>query len=617
MTDRAGSDGLRELAAALEHFPSLFALSYDAIALYGPDGTIVAGNDAARALVGKLRGSHFSRHLRFRELAHAEAQFQIALSGKPVEFESVFTRHDGQAINVIARLVPALVDRRVVGVFGTARDITALRRAEASRDESRQEFLSLFEQHPDSISMVDANGRYERMNAAAERLTGYRSDEVAGKKVGAIVAPGEQEEWERFIQRLLRSGAPTRYEREFVRKDGSRGESEGTAVPILVKNSVQGLFLMSRDITERLRETAALAVQAQRTHALYRMASEIGAEAHEQTTSALTFGLQELGFESAFVVVGAGDSVAIERNVGTHVPAAAGDPLFRRLFRETIAGSGLLEAGEAALNVRAAEFGSSAFCRSFLGVPLDVENGRYGALGFVSRSATVPLTDFDREFVRAVGELAAVSIARANEDKRLQGLAHYDALTALPNRLLLSDRFKQALATAQRRCEQLAVYFIDVDKFKAVNDTYGHHIGDEVLRMVAGRLLKACRASDTVARLGGDEFIVLRLGSARAKPEALASRLRAELEAPCDIEGLRLKLSIGIGISVFPQDGKDERTLLESADSALYAAKACGAGSIRRFGVEAWAGAVLATGLEGRPAPLEATPALPALKTSS
>jgi diguanylate cyclase (GGDEF)-like protein/PAS domain S-box-containing protein len=601
------------LVGALEHFPSLFALSYDAISLYDRDGTIVVGNGAARALIGaELSGLHFSRHMASGELPHAEAQFNIALSGIPVEFESVFLGYDGQSISVTARLVPALVDGTVVGVFGTARDIMALRRAEASRDESRQEFQSLFDQHPDPISMIDANGRYARMNAAAERLTGYRSDEVFGKKVGSVVAPGAEEEYERFMQGLLDARTPTRYEREFVRKDGSRGEGEGTAVPIVVKDVVTGLFLLSRDITDRRRIALALALQARRTHALYRLASEIGADADEQVAGALAFGLEELDLESAFVVTAAGEGIVVERSAGISAPLDAGDLQLRQLFRETIAGSGLLEVGEAALALRAKAGGRApAFCRSFLGIPLDIETGRYGALCFASRTATPPLTDFDREFVRAVAELAAVSIERATEEKRLQGLANFDALTALPNRLLLSDRFTQAIATALRRGEHLAVYFIDVDKFKAINDTHGHHVGDEVLRTVARRLLQACRASDTVARLGGDEFIVLRTAPPKAKPEALAARLRAHLAAPFDVEGLQLGVSVGIGISVYPQDGKDERTLLESADAALYAAKACGAGSIRRFGVEDWARALSAVGLDRRPLPAEPAPARP------
>jgi diguanylate cyclase (GGDEF)-like protein len=176
-------------------------------------------------------------------------------------------------------------------------------------------------------------------------------------------------------------------------------------------------------------------------------------------------------------------------------------------------------------------------------------------------------------------------------------------LTELPNRLLLSDRFSSAIATARRRGEQVHVYYVDIDRFKSINDTCGHRAGDEVLRAVSRRLLAACRESDTVARLGGDEFVVLRTGPSIAGPEALAARLRAKVEAPCEIEGCDVMLSVAIGICAFPEDGNDEAALLKSADTALYAAKAAGPGSIRRFGAAACAPVVFATSLKRRFAP--------------
>jgi diguanylate cyclase (GGDEF)-like protein/PAS domain S-box-containing protein len=598
------ADALRELVVALERFPSLFELSRDAVALYNRAGTIVAGNAASRALIGgKLRGAHYARHVDPAELERDAARFHRALAGESVTFESVFLTLAGEAIDVDVRLVPALVNGRISGVFGVARDITKRCRAEASRDESRQEFLSLFEQHPDSISMLDASGRYARINAAAEHLTGYTSEEIAGKKVGTIIPEGGAA-LDRYALEVIGRGKATRYERTFVRKDGSQGVADGIAVPIVVNQMVAGLFLMSRDITDRARIADALALQARRTGALYRLASQFGADADDQAAAAIEFGLTELGFESAFIVTLGGDELAIERAIGKTLSVGAGDPVFRQLFLETIAGSSLLEAGGAELKLRSRSAGEgSAFCGSFLGVPLEIESRRYGAFGLASRAPTVPLTDFDREFVRAVAELAAISIERGIEERRLQALAHYDALTALPNRLLLSDRFKTAIATAQRRGEQVHVYYADVDKFKLINDTYGHHVGDEVLRAVAGRLLKACRESDTVARLGGDEFIVLRTGPPGAAPEALAARLRAAIEIPCEIDGLVLRFSIGIGTSAFPQDGSDEATLLECADAALYAAKASGPGAIRRFGVKPPPRAEFAESLKRRFAP--------------
>jgi diguanylate cyclase (GGDEF)-like protein/PAS domain S-box-containing protein len=530
----------------------------------------------------------------------AEARFETALSGEPAEFESVFTSRAGAAIDVAVRLTPALVAGKFVGVFGAARDITQRHRAEAGRDESREQFRSLFELHPDSISIVDASGRYERINAAAERMLGYRTEEVAGKMVGMVFPATDPDELDRFVLSLMHAGKPRRYTREFVRKDGSPVVIEGTAVPVVVNGKVTGLFLMSRDITGRARIAEARAQQTRRVRALYRLASKIGAEPEEQAASALAFGLKELGFESAFIARAAGESIALERTVGSPLSADAGDPLLGQLIRQTLAGSALLEVGDAALRLRSKGADrAGAFCRSFVGVPLADESGRRAALGFSSRSPTAPLTDFDRDFVRAVAELAAVSIERAIEEEHLHGLAHLDALTGLPNRLSLSDRFKQAIATAERRGEQVGVYFIDIDKFKTINDTHGHHVGDEVLRAVARRLRKAARETDTIARLAGDEFVVLQPGlTSGAKPEALASRICTEFEAPWEIAGLHLQVSACIGISLYPQDGNDERSLLESADIALYAAKARGEGSYRRYGATTQIGASPAARLE-------------------
>jgi diguanylate cyclase (GGDEF)-like protein/PAS domain S-box-containing protein len=579
--DADDADMLREVVRALERSPSLFSLSRDAVVLYAPDGAMVVGNDASRALIGEeFSGFHSGQHIAAGELDRAQAYLSVALSGQSVDFEAVLIGRDGKVINVIARLIPALFDAKIVGVFGIAHDITLQRRAEASREQ----FRSLFEQHPDPISMVDASGRYARLNAAAEHLLGYSSEEVEGRKVGEVAPLGETpDKLASCVLNILRSGKPTRYERTFARKDGTPTSIEGTAVPIIVNEQVTGVFLLSRDITHRERLQEALALLISRGRVLHRLAFKMGADPDAQASSALAFGLKELGFESAFIVAIHGKALAIKRRVGRKATVGARDPLFRRLFRNTIAGSALFEVDDAALEQRWVQAGgTSAFCRSFIGVPLDVHGGRYGALGFASRSATTPLTDFDREFLRSSAELVSAGIERAIENKRLQNLAHHDALTGLPNRLLLSDRFRQAIAIAQRRGEQVAVYFIDIDKFKVINDTQGHLVGDAVLRTVARRLLKACRASDTVARLGGDEFIVLHSGpSSETQSLALAARLRSELEAPCDIEGVPLRLSVSIGISIFPQDGEDQRTLLESADTALYAAKGAGAGSIR------------------------------------
>lgn len=166
---------------------------------------------------------------------------------------------------------------------------------------------------------------------------------------------------------------------------------------------------------------------------------------------------------------------------------------------------------------------------------------------------------------------------RKQAQAQLYHLAHHDLLTGLPNRLFFLDRLRQARALAKRLDQQVAVLFLDLDRFKIVNDTLGHTIGDEMLRETARRLTASVRESDTVARLGGDEFTVI-LGNLvhAGDAERLASKLLKSLSLPLLIDGRELFTTASIGISLYPEDGDDPGTLLKKADIAMYQAKAQG-----------------------------------------
>ena len=167
-------------------------------------------------------------------------------------------------------------------------------------------------------------------------------------------------------------------------------------------------------------------------------------------------------------------------------------------------------------------------------------------------------------------------------ERRLSEIAYYDALTDLPNRLLFRDRLEHALKGAQRSGRQVALLFLDLDRFKTINDTLGHEVGDRLLCEIARRVVESLRSEDTAARLGGDEFVVL-LDRLRGPEDAglVAGKLLAEIERPFEIAGRTLEISASIGISVFPQDGEDFGALLKAADIAMYAAKAQGCGRYR------------------------------------
>ncbi len=166
--------------------------------------------------------------------------------------------------------------------------------------------------------------------------------------------------------------------------------------------------------------------------------------------------------------------------------------------------------------------------------------------------------------------------------------AALDALTRLPNRTTLLDRFAQALAQARRHGTRLGLLFVDLDDFKRLNDAYGHAFGDEVLRQVAERLVSAVREADTVSRYGGDEFLILLAElSQPADAQAVAEKLGAAVSAPIELAGRVVRLTASLGAALYPDDGEDIDTLIARADAAMYQAKRSRAGSAAGQGAAA------------------------------
>ncbi len=200
---------------------------------------------------------------------------------------------------------------------------------------------------------------------------------------------------------------------------------------------------------------------------------------------------------------------------------------------------------------------------------------------------------------RFIGSMRDITERKETEAKIIH-LAHFDALTDLPNRLLVQDRIKQAIIASQRSGLEFAVLFIDLDKFKNVNDTLGHDVGDRLLEMVARRLTECLRAQDTVGRQGGDEFIVLLASLSTADDAArVAQKILDVLSAPFEINGQTLRSGASIGIGVYPHDGADVETLLKNSDTAMYSAKDVGRNNYQFFAEEMNAASVERLLLEG------------------
>ena len=170
--------------------------------------------------------------------------------------------------------------------------------------------------------------------------------------------------------------------------------------------------------------------------------------------------------------------------------------------------------------------------------------------------------------------MIGAALSRQLAEEELKYLATHDPLTDLPNRLLFADRFQQAVSRASRSGEKVAVICLDLDKFKSVNDTYGHPVGDKALTEVAGRLSGSLRGSDTCARIGGDEFGII-ADNLKNETDAIRvmEKLHLALFPELELKGKKIKISASMGASLYPDHGTDLETLLSSADKALYQVK--------------------------------------------
>jgi diguanylate cyclase (GGDEF)-like protein/PAS domain S-box-containing protein len=225
---------------------------------------------------------------------------------------------------------------------------------------------------------------------------------------------------------------------------------------------------------------------------------------------------------------------------------------------------------------------------------------RRDGLEFAIEDSAAPIHDRAGQVIGAVIVFHDVSAARAMS-LQMTYSAQHDIVTSLPNRMLVNDRIAQSISLARRQKKNLAVIFLDLDRFKNINDSLGHAVGDQLLRSVSKRLLAVLRSSDTVSRQGGDEFVILLSEIAHPEDAATsAEKIRLSLGVPHSIAGHDLHIDGTIGISIYPGDGEDAETLIKNADTAMYHAKEKGRNNFQFFKAEMNLKAVKRQSLEAR-----------------
>lgn len=566
-----------------ERFRSLYDRNPDPVATYDPQGRIVRGNAAAVALVGSspeaLIGQHFSEHIEPSSLPQVEAAFARAVRGEACETEGSF-RRDGTSVDLMIMLSPVYLNGVLTGVHCIAKDMSAVRAAESALAHSHQRYRSIFEHHPDAVTTLDLQGRYVQVNAAFERITGYRAEEVLGAPFAKVVAPESLQSGRQHFQHVL-AGNATEFLSVWIGKNGAKIDVQVKACPILVGTTVEGAYAFAKDITEQRRLEHLTNAQTERIRSLYMVAASTGTSADEQIHQTLRFGAESLGTDCAYLLRASGDTFFVRQALGDcGLRTGTEIPMNQAIARHVYGARHALTIDDATQEPwRSDPSQERAPWQSYIGANVSIDGLPWGAISFVGmHPRPEPFSSADVDFVQLMGALVGAAIQRDVQQRKLGELAFYDTLTGLPNRSLLDQHLAQAIEGAKRRGDMVAVHFMDLDGFKGINDMHGHAAGDELLRQVALRLKKSLRGGDTVARVGGDEFVVVQPDlNDRRFAEGLACRMIEALSEPYALhDGTKVSIGTSVGICLYPQDGSEAQMLLRCSDEAMYRVKESG-----------------------------------------
>ncbi len=433
------------------------------------------------------------------------------------------------------------------------------RQREEALRESEARFRSLCEMSSDWYWEQDEHFRFTRMSGGLKNKGDFRIDKALGRTRWELPVEPDAD-WEGHRATLQAHQPFTDFQYRVRTEDGGIRDYSVSGEPLFdSEGRFRGYRGVANDITRR-----KLAERTIRQHAM-------------QQGLIAAFGQKALASSELEALL---HEAAVAATAGLGLPMGAvlqWLPEGRLLLR---AGVGWQD-GWVRCHVRVGETGAAADAdllaahgvRSGTCVEIRGAGELYGLLGVYSPEAC-SFSEENGHFLRSLANTLATAIDRWHAEQRLAHLAQFDPLTGLPNRSLFLDRFSQTLKQAARGQHLVGALFVDIDRFKVINDTLGHSTGDKLLVQAAQRLQACVRAEDVVGRLGGDEFAFVLSHLTRPDDAAVvAQKVVASMSVPFDLDGQEVCVSASVGIGIYPMDGEDAGTLLRNADTAMYRTK--------------------------------------------
>jgi diguanylate cyclase (GGDEF)-like protein/PAS domain S-box-containing protein len=405
---------------------------------------------------------------------------------------------------------------------------------------------------PNAIGITDAKGALVWTNPAFSTLSGYSAEEVMGQNRRLLNSGKHDRAFYQKMWATISSGRMWQGEIVNRRKDGSYSTEEMTITPVsLQAGGITHFVTINQDISERKQAEEELCRAEEKYRALFEDAvvGIFRATADGRLLDVNRAFARMHGYESPAELLA-------EVSTMTH-------PIFvdveqRKAWAEVLNSDGIISGAEVKLSHRD-------------------RTHKWGLLNIRA------VRNVRGDVVVYEGTIEDITDRKLAQEQ-VHFLAYYDVLTELPNRALLRARLDKALAEARRRTDKVALLFLDLDRFKVINDSLGHSFGDLLLQQVAARLKNATREQDTVARVGGDEFVIVLTCANNADDIALtADRVLKSVTEEFLIQGHLLKITCSLGISVFPEHGADSESLIKNADAAMYCAKENGCDNFRFF----------------------------------